>query len=78
MKTRINYTTANGTQGTDHLDYACTAQDYIDGCRINGTDGDYWENDLGAEITASVYEDDADSLWDEPIEVTKAVITAES
>lgn len=77
MKTIINYTAADGsyTQTIDNLDYACSAQDYIDGCRLN--DSSYFNNDVGATITAKVYNNDADPMFDDPATVTDATIQPE-
>lgn len=80
MKTVINYIAANGsyTQTIDNLDYVCSAQEYIDGCRINNVSGgDYWANDIGATITAKVYNNDADPMFDDPVTVTDATIQPE-
>jgi hypothetical protein len=79
MKTIINYTTSNNSynQTIDHLDYKCSAQDYIDGCRMNNG-GEYWANDIGATITARVYEDDADPMFDDPATITSAEILPEN
>ena len=66
MMTLITFTPANAdySQVIDVLNYACDAQEYIDGCRINNTnDNDYWADDIGGKITASVYDDAADYQW---------------
>lgn len=77
MKTTITLTSANNsyTECIDNLNEAITAADYIDSCRANNYDeDDYWCNDIGAEITAKVYADDADPMFDEPVSVTCSTI----
>lgn len=76
MKTMINISTDNYSQTIDNLDYECTAQDYIDGCIMNNGI-EYFAGDIGAEIIAEVYADDADPMFDEPISTTNATIEEE-
>lgn len=66
MRTLITFTPANAdySQVIDELNYACDAQEYIDDCRTNNTnDNDYWADDIGGQITASVYDDAAEYQW---------------
>lgn len=78
MKTIIVIETNSYAQTIDNLDYECTAEEYIDGCRLNNIyDGDYFAEDIGAGITAKVYEDEADPMFDEPVSITCAVIEEE-
>lgn len=73
MKTMITISIDNYSQTIDHLDYECTAQAYINGCIINNGI-EYFADYIGAEITAKVYADNADPLFDEPINTTTATI----
>lgn len=73
METMITISTDNYSRTIDHLGYECTAQNYINGCIINnGTE--YFADYIDAEITAKVYADNADPLFDEPISTTTATI----
>lgn len=73
MKTMITISTGNCSQTIDYLDYECTAQDYVNGCNINNGI-EYFAGYIGAEITAEVYADNTDPLFDEPISTTTATI----
>lgn len=75
MKTIIYYTEADKryTLTLENLNEEITAQEYIDCCRNN--DSNYWQNDIDAIITADVYADDADPMFDDPVSSTTSIIT---
>lgn len=73
MRTFISISTDSYTQTIDTFDYEYTAQEYIDDCIMyNGPE--YFAADIGADIIATVYADNADPLFDEPINTTRATI----
>lgn len=76
MKTIIEITAADNSysQCIDNINGEITAAEYIEQCRINNGE-EYWAQDIGATITAEVYADDADPMFDEPISTTSAEIT---
>lgn len=77
MKTTyITLTAADNSysQATDTINGEITAAEYIEQCRTNNG-AEYWAQDIGAEITAEVYADGADPMFDDPISTTSAEIT---
>lgn len=81
MKTTNIYLTAadnSYSQCIDNINGEITAEEYIEGCRYHDIEGvDYWAQDIGATITAKVYADGADPMFDDPISTTSAEITAD-
>lgn len=73
--TNIYLTAADNSysQCIDNITGEITAAEYIEQCRINNG-ADYWAQDIGAEISAEVYADGADPMFDEPISTTSAEI----
>lgn len=64
MKTRICYICDSYAQCIDNLDFETSAEEYAR-C------GEWNEKDLHATITAEVYNDEADPMFDSPVKKTE-------